>query len=53
MLKSQHLVLLVMMIILAIAFLTFFWTYSLVPPKEKTPHRARVVVTKLKTPTPV
>ncbi len=42
--KSQQLVFLIMIIILAVAFFTFILTYSLLPPKEQVPRRSRVVI---------
>lgn len=44
MLKSQHFILLVMLIILVVALFTFILTYSLLPPKEQVPHRSRAVM---------
>lgn len=42
--KSQRLVFLIMIIILAVAFFTFVLTYSLLPPQEQVPRRSRVVM---------
>ncbi|NLJ55941.1 MAG: hypothetical protein GX334_02700 [Firmicutes bacterium] len=42
--KSQQLVFLIMIVILAVAFFTFVLTYSLLPPKEQVPRRSRVVI---------
>ncbi|NMB35561.1 MAG: hypothetical protein GX989_04660 [Firmicutes bacterium] len=45
MLKSQHFILLVMLIIIVVTIFTFILTYSLLPPKEQIPHRSRAVMT--------
>jgi hypothetical protein len=44
MLKSQHFIILVMIIILVVTLFTFILTHSLLPPKEQIPHRSRVVI---------